>query len=422
MLGFCEAEKFRRPLASSPQERTSVSKKRIGESISYPQSCCLTLLSGRVTNTIIMNTSKAVELIEKSERVLLLLPEKASLDCLAASEALSGILESKGKHVGLIYNPPEGNSQNTPTSKIINPRQPLYETVISLDVSRAPISELRYDKNENGLEIVLSPKSAPIEKEYFSFKKGKITKDCLITLGINDIESFNTQGLEPEFFTETPIINIDNSSQNKNYGEINLINAEKPSISEMVFEFITSLNYDNLDKKGATLLLAGLISQTPDLYAGRCGANTLSAASKLVKLGADQNEALAMTQKSKPIQLLQLLGRASVRSRLDKERGLLWSFITAEDFEKTGQTKDNIKHVLQYLGNEFPPHRVLTLLWQNPQDKLVRAAFAGEKPVLESIKLKTGGEFQSPHLMIPVSFETFREAEEKLSSLLEGVL
>ena len=39
------------------------------------------------------------------------------------------------------------------------------------------VGQLRYEKTERGLEVILSPKSTPIKEQYLSFREGKMLCD-----------------------------------------------------------------------------------------------------------------------------------------------------------------------------------------------------------------------------------------------------
>ena len=72
--------------------------------------------------------------------------------------------------------------------------------------------------------------------------------------------------------------------------------------------------------------------------------------------------------------MLQVWGRASVRSRLDGERGILWSVLTKDDFAKT-QTRpeEAIPFVLDHIEEHFSLPEAFVLLWQRVEDGMIQA-------------------------------------------------
>lgn len=371
-----------------------------------------------------MEIQKAIELIEKSARMGILLSPSPTLDVLASAEILCRFLEERGKTSGFLNPPPPQALGGKNFFKKISEPAPLpKEFIISVDVSKGPVSQLRYEKNENNIDVIFSPKNSRLHKDLVSFKEGKIQCDCVIALGVEDLESINGhEDLGPGFFVETPVLNIDFSLDNKKYGETNLVGNNKASISEMIYDLVSSISQSPLDKESATLLLAGIIDQTDSFKTSHTTADTLLTASELMRLGADNAQALSITKEIKPLNLIQLFGRASVRSKQDPGQKVLWSFLTSDDYEKTGRTPQDNTEVIKSIEKTFPPQDASVLLWQHPQEKTVHALLSGKRELLEDLQARGEGSFQSPHLSLSANFETFKEAEEFLSALLRGVL
>ena len=370
-----------------------------------------------------METQKAIELLEKSEHLAILLPPKPSTDSLAAAEVLTQVLTSRQKDVGFLT-PVKKEELPRPElfPKIAEAKSLLREFVISVDTSHSPISQLRYEKGEQKVDVILSPKNSPLKKESVSFKEGGLQCDCAILFGIANPEALNVNSVEPEFFTDTPLLNIDFSSENKKYGEVNLLDTEKSSLSELVYALASALDPAPFDADKATLLLAGIIDGTRSFSAPSTNADTLLTASELMRLGAKHALAQEICKETLPLSLAQLFGRAAIRSKVDEDAKIAWSFITSEDYEKTGRSPADIPSTLNSLQKTLPPSRVLVLLSQQPEDKTVSATLAGEHEVLEAIRNRESAEFQSPHLRLNNAFSTFREAEDYLAPLIRELL
>lgn len=370
-----------------------------------------------------MDIQKAIDLIEKSEHVALLLPTEPDVDALVSAEVLGRILETAGKEVGVINTP--GHVKQPPhrsLKKLAASGMLPKEFVVSLDTSNHPVSQLRYETEENRINVIFSPRTASLKEPLVSFREGRILCDVVFALGIPDIEAANhTDLLGPAFFTETPIINIDVAKENKQYGEVDLVDPEKAANAEIVYELAVALKEEPLEQELATLILAGILQKTNRFTSPETRATTFTSSSELMRLGADLAEAVRIASGEVPLSLLQLAGRSAVRTKAD-ERGVLWSFITADDFEKTGRSSRDVSYLVRRMTHEFPLQRIYTLLWQEPRSQTIHATLAGESKPLEALRHQGVGAFQSPHLFIERGFKTFREAEEKISALLTGVL
>lgn len=365
---------------------------------------------------------KAKDLIAKSEHIAILLPERPDIDCYAAAEAMARAYETQGKRVGFLPSI-AADAPNAPDAcaKVLNPNPLTREFIIGIETTHVPIAQLRYEKHEDRIDVILSPKSAPISEDSLSFQEGKVQCECVIALGIPDIDALPPlTGVEPPFFTETPIAALGNTPEHKSYGEANLVSPGEMPLSQIAYALVTGQGAPKIDAETATVLLAGIIAATDDFNAP-VQSTTHAIAAELIRQGAQQARAGAIAH-SEPFALRQLAARAGVRSKEDGEKSILWSFLTGEDFEKTNRTPADVPHVVRALTRAFAPHRISILLWQDPRLKQVRASVLGERSVLDGIASREPGAFQSPMLVLAADFNNFVDAEERLASLLREVL
>lgn len=366
---------------------------------------------------------KAKDLIAKSEHIALLLPARPDTDCYTAAEALARTIVARGKHAAFLPSiAADAVPAGSACTAVLNPAPLIREFVISIATHAVPVAQLRYEKHDDRIDIILSPRSSPIREDSFSFREGKIQCDCIITLGVPDIEAVPAlAGVEPAFFTETPIIAIGNTPDHKSYGEINLLSPKGAPLSEIVYMLITEKSVSKPESAVATLLLAGIMAHTAGFRAPM-ESSTHTSAAELIDLGAEHDRAAELAETHQPFALRQLAARAAVRSKQSDDGRVLWSFLTAEDFEKTGRAVADAPYVSSALAREFPRHRISVLLWQDPAMRRIRASLLGERPLLESIAARETSAFQSPTLALSSDFESFNTAEERLTALLREIL
>lgn len=366
---------------------------------------------------------KARDILSAAEQVAILLPPRPSLDALAAAEAIARALAGQGKYIGFL---PSVAADMPPMPEVLrhvsNPRPLIRERIIAIDTSQTPVGQLRYEKHDNEIEIILSPKSGAIREDAFSFKDGKIQCDALIAIAVPDIEEVPVEalGLTPQFFTETPIINISNADGQKEYGEVNLVSQGLASLSELAAVCVKQLDSRALDGDMATLLLAGLIHETSNFAPPvRIGAHL--AAADLLEHGADHAAAASLAGAGMPFSLLQLIARAQVRSKETDDGRVLWSFLTAEDFEKTGRQAKDASRVCEALPRFFPPHETEVLLWQDPGTREIRSLIRAPHPILAALAERTQGTLSNPAFAPAETYLNFLEAEERIAALLREV-
>ena len=364
-----------------------------------------------------MEIAKAIEILEKGQFIGVLVPPEPSTDMLSAAEALLRALQKRNKAVGLLEGVRVGRGSTRARFSAIASAPALpKEFIISLDTTRSPASELRYEKENDRIDIIFSPKSGAIREEHVSFRSGKLQCDLILAIGIEDLESSGAVVSDPDIFTRAPIINIDSKETNKRFGEVNIVGT-RPN-SEAVYSLLTALEKMPPEEPEATILLAGILSATDKLSRPDTRPETVLAASELMRAGANFHDALSLAREPKAISLLQLIGRASVRSKLEHEGRVLWSFLTPEDFEKTGRAESDTPSVLSALTKEFPWESFVVLLTQGSSAARIRAYIAGPQEALGPILEESGGEWASDALIIPTSFENFKDAEDHVRSLL----
>lgn len=387
---------------------------------------------------------KALELIDQSSSFGILLPERPDFDTAAAAEALSSALAGDQKILGLLSPPtlhpdthPDhsvGRADKATFPILTGPTPLLKEFVISVDTSRTPISQLRYEKPENRIDIILTPKVAPLMDNAISFHEGAIRCDALIAIGVPDVERLvNITDFPPDFFTENKLINIDIGETNAHYGEANCVDPNRASRSELVWQLLAARSPQApLPANIRTLLLAGILSATRDLTGPTTTADTFSAVAELIRSGASHTDAQRIAgghNPAHPLNLVQLAARASVRSKYDEQDGILWSFLTTEDFAKTGRTPDDVPAVLDSIRQTLPKSPATALLWQEARKEntdsesgSIRVILSGNQHMLDSVAQEEAGDQNDQGLILHASFSSFRDAEERVHALIRAAL
>lgn len=367
---------------------------------------------------------KTREIIGRSEQAAILLPARPSIDAIAAAEVIARALAQQNIHAGFLPSvAPDAAETPEAFARVRNPRSLTREFIIAIDTLQSPMGQLRYEKHDDRIEIILSPKSSPVREDALSFREGKVQCDCLIAIGVPDVEALSPAplGLTPQFFTEIPIIAIGNADDQKSYGEINFISPGQAPLAELAYEFLKAAGLDALDPEAATLLLAGIVHETRN-FRSPVRVNTHLTAAELLRAGADHAKAALLAEAERPFPLLQLIARASVRSKESDDGKILWSFLTAEDFEKTGRAARDAAAVLEALPRFFAPHPAEVLLWQDPASREIRGIIRGEHAVLAAVALREQGELRNPAFALGAAFLNFLEAEQRIASLLREAL
>ena len=229
------------------------------------------------------NNTETKQFINDSKNIYLIPgKEPATIAC---TLALFYTLKEIGKNVNLIIeNFPETLNFLTPSLDFVSyPKN----FVVSIPTKTAEVSQIYYEKNDEALKIHLMIENGIIKKDDINFYFSEEKPDLIITLGIKDYQSqlagkLNSFG----FLLDSPILNIDNSQDNKNFGKINL--TDNLSITEITLDLLKDLN-SSFNKNSANCLLSGLIIYTDNFKNFNVTANIFEVAGYLMKNGAELN-------------------------------------------------------------------------------------------------------------------------------------
>lgn len=141
----------------------------------------------------------------------------------------------------------------------------------------------------------------------------------------------------------TSIINIDHHGDNRNYGKINYVNTEISSTCEILFKLFKLLDI-KLNKKLATFLYVGIVTDTGRFQYSNITPDTFEAARELLKQGINANWIFQNIYENRSLISLKLLGMFIAKSKTSN--GFIYSTITKDDFSlsgvQIGETEDYI--------------------------------------------------------------------------------
>lgn len=313
---------------------------------------------------------QAVTALEKSKSILIAIPKSVSTDALSGALALHHALTKKGKTASIVcsdFEFPDNHGflkkeTNVPVERELSQ---LRKFVINLDISNAEVEELSYDVQDTSLKIFITPKKGSFKENDVTTEHSEYAFDLIVVLDTPDLPHLgHIFENNSEFFYHTPIINIDHSAANENYGEINLVELTATSVSEILFELIKAIDANAFDQHISTALLAGIISKTKSFQNSNVTPKALKVASHLIDSGARREEIIRHLYQTKTIQTLKLWGRALARLKQDKTETTLWSLLTEKDFEKSGAAPADIVNVIDELVINAPNAKIVAMLYQ----------------------------------------------------------
>ena len=275
-----------------------------------------------------MDHARAIQTFEQHDVFGLLFPDQPSIDTLAAAEILVAMLVRMGKTAGSLASVPAIPADTAHYFPSLQSLRPLArEFIISINATNSPVRQLRYEQNEREINVIVTPKSGPISANFISFRDGAVRCDCAIPLGFppGKLPEPQSLSLSENFFEKTPHLPFP-APNRANAGEIHADNHPVHSISEECYAMASRIPEFAISNAQATILLAGIMDTT-SLLRNVVHPDILATAAQLLRSGADYSSAMAIAIPQKPHSLIQLMGRAAARSKIDRSRNIFWSLL-----------------------------------------------------------------------------------------------
>ncbi|PLX21482.1 hypothetical protein C0584_02595 [Candidatus Parcubacteria bacterium] len=311
------------------------------------------------------------EQIKKAKNILITFSAEWSGDAVSSALGLYKFLKKLDKQVDIAADPTHKNEIYTflPGYADINPSlKNLKNFIISLDTSSTKVDKVKYNKEDDKLKFIISPKEGNFSSEDVSTSSSKFKYDLIFSLDASDIESLGSIYEEDtEFFYKTPIINIDHHSENEEFGQINLVDLTAVSTSEILFSLLSKYSRDTIDDEVATPLLTGIISKTKSFKTQNVTPDSLSTVAQLISMGADREKIVNTLYRSRSIGVLKLWGRVLARLNNNHEGKLVWSVLSNMDFSKTNTGERDLSEVIDELIISIPEARIIVLIYETKE-------------------------------------------------------
>jgi len=318
------------------------------------------------------------EQINRANNILITFKSAWSGDEVASSLALLLFLKKLNKNVAIAA---EKLNQDQIYSFLPSYGEIKYELsnlrkfIISLDITNTKVNQIKYQKEANKLKFIISPKDGWFTEDDIATDSSGFKYDLIITVGTPDLESLGRiYDNDTEFFYRTPIINLDHSSNNESFGQINFIELTAVATAEIIFSLIDSYSRDLIDEDIATCLLAGIIAETKSFKTNHVTPRALLAASQLMSLGARREEIVNHLYRSKNLNILKLWGRVLARLTGALDNKLIWSSLSAADFLKTNSTDQDLSDVIDELIISIPQAKVIAIIYETTDSAPLKTA------------------------------------------------
>jgi bifunctional oligoribonuclease and PAP phosphatase NrnA len=310
-----------------------------------------------------------INMIRHSQRILLLASSPPDGDCIGSSLGMYLVLQKLKKDVTVVCcDPvPEILTFLPHVEDMHKHLSANTDFVITLDNENADVDKIKYDIDHHKINLVITPKNGTFSPEDVSYSYGEHKYDLIITVDTADFTQLGKNYTENQhIFTEVPIINIDHHASNSHFGRINYVNVMASSTTEMLTPLIDKLEEETgellWDESIATLMLAGIITDTGSFQNANTTPLSFKVSADLVDKGADQQEIIKHVYKTRKLSTLHLWGKILSDITYDEKSRIVWSMISQDDFEETGTKPEDTEGIIDELLSNAPGAEVIVLL------------------------------------------------------------
>lgn len=304
---------------------------------------------------------KALELVKKSQKVLLVTRTHPCDDSIAALLGLGLAFERMSKDVDMVCGGPVASRLSflPRHGEIGSSVENENHFVISVDTSRSKVSQFSYDFDDDGnrLNIYLTPDGGMFDEDHVKMSPVDTSHDLIVVVDAYDFDSLGDVYVNNKRrFFETPVIVLDSSSKNALFGDVNIIDSKALSASEVAYQFVKySCGEDYIDKHVASAFLAGIVSKTHSFQSGYTTPLVFSIAGELIEKGADQQHIIRSMYKNKSLETLRLWGQVLLSLEHDVQTASVLAVVRKRDLSITGTSYEHITglhdELLSYVGD-----------------------------------------------------------------------
>ena len=363
---------------------------------------------------------QTVDLIQRSKKILIALPENLNADNIGSALALNSALKKLDKKSEIIsLEPLPEKLKFLPEWEIIkNKISPWRDFIISINTSQNKISRLRYETADHLLKIFLTTPQK-IEERDIRLEPGPYNYDLIIVLDAPDLESLGRLYEENTgLFFEKTVLNIDHQSANEHFGQVNLVETMAASCAEIIVNLIESLSPGSSDQSMAFNLLAGLVFKTRSFQNISTTPQAFNLASQLISQGAELEKIVQHLYKTKPLNCLKLWGRLLSRAELDQEKNVLWLLVEENDFASSKTSSRDLFFILDEAADCFPQIKTTFILWPGQENFIEILGQAKQIEFLQKLNLELGGTIKGNRLLAKLGQTDLTTAKNFLRELL----
>lgn len=320
-------------------------------------------------------TQQLKEALTSAKKILILLPQNPNNDAISSGLAFYLFLKEKGIESDIATSDPLKNIAKLKflpqPEKIVESVLGARDFILSFNTKHNKITSIKTKEFPDEMRIYITPENGTVDPRDFSFIPAEFKYNLLVCIGAPDKESFGKIFEEnPDIFYEVPIVNIDNHSNNDNFGQINIINMKASSVAEIFYDLFDEIDSLLIKNDIAKCLLTGIISATKSFQNSKTTPHALKISSELMTTGANQQEIVRHLFKTQPFNILKLLGRIMSKLKWDEDLKMVWSIVSIEDFIQSRTEPKDVPFILDKIQSNYEAGEAFLILYTTTSEKI----------------------------------------------------
>ncbi|MGE3063566.1 MAG: bifunctional oligoribonuclease/PAP phosphatase NrnA [bacterium] len=182
----------------------------------------------------------------------------------------------------------------------------------------------------------------------------KFSPDLIICLDISNLERTGERIFSFLKDSHSFKLNIDHHVSNEYFGDMNIVDTNASSTSELVYDLLVNLDVD-ISRDIAEPLLAGIVTDTGSFRFSNVTAKTLRCAAYLLEKKADISRISTEVYMSKPLSKVRLSSKVLERMEIIADKS--FSYLLSDDFKsynaKMEYTEGLVNEILNIQGINF---------------------------------------------------------------------
>jgi len=146
------------------------------------------------------------------------------------------------------------------------------------------------------------------------------------------------------------LINIDHHASNDNFGSVNIVDTNKASTAELVYDFLTFNNL-NISKQTAQCIYSGIYDDSLAFSTPRCDENTFATAQNLIRLGVDAGDMALQLKRRDSLAKYRVLPKVLDSLELYQEGKIAIIHLESTWLKQTGATPNDCEVALDMILN-----------------------------------------------------------------------